>query len=175
MWNWAVVVFFLMCLWKCLMLCPLLIFPHKPYSFYCAILHGMMIIYRHICPLQQNRLYLISMGMTSVFKHYEYHGLGISNLTHPELNSWLFLLILFYPQSLSSELRDGSVLSLAQSKNPRVILESSLHLTPHSDGMIFRMYHLSTSSLLPSHWVTLIASKFISFLHFAWLTTLTQV
>lgn len=59
---------------------------------------------------------------------------------------------------------------MAQLKNPRAILESSLHLNPHLGGvLIFRMYHLSTSSLLPSHWMILIASKFV------WPTTLTQV
>lgn len=58
----------------------------------------------------------------------------------PEINSYLFLHILFHPQSLSSKLRKGCILSPAQPKNPRLILESSLHLTPHPDGFIFRTY-----------------------------------
>lgn len=49
-----------------------------------------------------------------------------------------------------------------------------LHLTPHPNGFVFRMYHLSISPLLPRHWLTLTASKFASFIHLYPLPTSVQ-
>ena len=76
----------------------------------------------------------------------------------PEINSWLFPCILFHPQSLPSEFIGGSVFHWPCLKTQELSL-NSLHLTSHPNGTIFRMCRLSTPPLLPSHWITLTASK----------------
>lgn len=94
------------------------------------------------------------LDMAIILKYLICHGLGIQNLTCPEINPNYFPMFCF----------PHSPFHRASLKTPELAL-NPLHLTPHPNGFIFRMYRLSTSPLLSRHWLTLTASNFVSFIH----------
>lgn len=74
------------------------------------------------------------------------------------------LIISLYSVPPTSEFIGGSIFHWPCLKTQELFL-NPLHLAPHPNSTIFSMYHLSTSPLPPSHWITLTESKFVSFIH----------